>query len=191
MGYPTIEELSHFGHSLWLLALGLLSALRRAARAHLEQRRAIPMEVLVKNRAQRRTIERDLQSGMRRLRRTLGAQFPTGAAVLVQQVICTDRQLAGCYQMARRPDGPDLALIRLALQVDGRQLLMDEMLSVLAEQCIGLAVHQTGGAGVLIPVELEAARRTEDRRVDALRADPLAPATTPTRTTGGQLTRVS
>jgi hypothetical protein len=172
LGSPTMEELAHFGHSLWLLAFGALSALRRAARSYLDQRRPVPMEVLVKSRARRRAIERDLQAGLHRLHRALGTQFPTGVAVLVQQVITTDRQLAGCYELARRPDGADLALIRLALQVDGRELAMDEMLSVLAEQCIGLAVHQAGAGGVLIPVELEPGRRHEG---DRLRPDPLRP----------------
>jgi hypothetical protein len=74
--------------------------------------------------------------------------------------------------LARNPDGADLALIRLALQVDGRDLAMDEMLSVLAEQCIGLAVHQAGSGGVLIPIEFEPARRHESER---LRPDPLRP----------------
>ena len=172
MGSPTLEEVAHFGHSLWLLALGALSALRRAARSYLDQRRLVPMEVLVRDRARRRAIERDLQFGLSRLRRALGMQFPTGVAVLVQQVITTDRQLAGCYQLARRPDGADLALIRLALRVDGSDLAMDEMLSVLAEQCIGLAVHQAGAGGVLIPIELEPARRHESAQ---LRPDPLRP----------------
>lgn len=167
-----MEELAHFGHSLWLLAFGALSALRRAARSYLDGRRPVPMEVLVKDRARRRAIERDLQSGLRRLRRALGTRFPADAAVLVQQVIVTDRQLAGCYQLARNPNGADLALIRLALQVDGRDLAMDEMLSVLAEQCIGLAVTQAGANGVVIPIELEPARRHEGER---LPPDPLRP----------------
>ncbi|MFN8632904.1 MAG: hypothetical protein U0893_03550 [Chloroflexota bacterium] len=167
-----MEELAHFGHSLWLFAFGALSVLRRAARSYLDRRRPVPMEVLVKNRSRRRAIERDLQSGLRRLRRALGTQFPTGIAVLVQQVITTDRQLAGCYQLARCPDGADLALIRLALQVDGRDLAIDEMLSVLAEQCIGLAVNQAGTGGVLIPIELEPARR---HKSEHLRPDPLRP----------------
>ena len=180
MGSPTLEELAHFGHSLWLIAFGALSAIRRAARSYLDQRRPVPMEVLVNNRARRRAIERDLQSGLRRLHRTLRTQFPIGVAVLVQQVITTDRQLAGCYQLARCPDGVNLALIRLALQVDGRDLAMDEMLSVLAEQCIGLAVHQAGAGGVLIPIELEPARRHEG---DRLPPDPLRPI--PTLSDGG------
>ncbi len=76
MGYPTVEELAHYSHSLWMLAFGLLSAVRDAVRSYRERHRAIPVEVLVKHRAQRRTIERDLQSGLRSLRRALGEQFP-------------------------------------------------------------------------------------------------------------------
>jgi hypothetical protein len=188
LGSPTMEELAHFGHSLWLLAFGALSALRRGVRSYLDRRRPDPMEVLVKNRARRRAIERDLQSGLRRLRRALGSQFPTGVVVLVQQVITTDRQLAGCYQLARHPDGADLALIRLALRVDGRDLAMDEMLSVLAEQCIGLAVHQAGAGGVLIPIELEPARRLESEH---LRPDPLRPIQTSSDGSARQAARAS
>lgn len=191
MGYPTMEELAHYRHSLWVLAFGLLSTLRSAVRAYRERHRAIPIEVLVKNRAQRRTIERDLQSGLHRLRRALGEQFPVGVTVVVQQVICTERQLAGCYQLAHRPEGPGFALIRLALQVDARQLSTDEILSVLAEQCIGLAVHQSGGAGVLVPIELGTARRTDGGRLDALRPDPLAPAPMSSDVGGRQRMRAS
>lgn len=179
----------HPGVRLVVASIG--GAIRTAVRAYHERPRSIPIEVLVADRARRRTIERDLHAGLRRLRHALGRQFPSGVAVVVQQVICTDRQLAGCYQLARRPDGVDLALVRLALQVGDRTLTTDELLSVLAEQCIGLAVHQAGGAGVLVPVELEPDRRPESRRLDMLRADPLAPAPAPSRAAGPQLTRAS
>lgn len=178
-------------HGFRLAVAGLCAAIRGAVRVYRQRRRSIPIQVLVADRARRRTIERDLSTGLRRLRRALGEQFPTGVAVVVQQVICVDRPLAGCYQMARSPGGTEFALVRLALQVDGRDLQTDELLSILAEQCIGLAVHQAGGAGVLIPVDLEPERRPDGRRVDALRADPLAPAPTPTRPADGQLARVS
>ena len=191
MGYPTMEELTHYSHGLWLLAFRLLSTLRSAVRAYRERLRAVPVEVLVKHRAQRRTIERDLQSGLRRLRRALGEQFPSGVTVVVQQVICAERQLAGCYQLAHCPEGSGFALIRLALQVDERQLSTDEILSVLAEQCIGLAVHQSGGAGVLVPIELGPARRTDGRHLDALRPDPLLPAPASSDASGRQRTRAS
>ncbi|MCC6173832.1 MAG: hypothetical protein IT305_00900 [Chloroflexi bacterium] len=174
MGYPTtMEELAHVTQSLWVLTFGLLAAVRGAVRRYLGPRRTIPVEVLVKNRAQRRAIERDLHHALRRLQRALGGQFPVGVTVLVQHVICADRQLAGCYQVSRRPDGDSFALIRLALEIDGRQLRIDEILSVLAEQCIGLAVHQSGGAGVLVPIELSPTRRTHEEHIDALRPDPL------------------
>jgi hypothetical protein len=183
--------LSRLHHGFRLVLVGLAEAIRTAVRAYHERPRPIPIEVLVADRARGRTIERDLGAGLRRLRRALGRQLPNGVAVVVQQVICTDRQIAGCFQLARRPDGADLALVRLALQVDGRPLPTDELLSVLAEQYIGLAVHQAGGAGVLVPVELEPERRPVGRRVDGLRADPLAPAPTPTCAAGSQLTRAS
>ena len=150
-----------------------------------------PIQVLVKDRSKRRTIERDVRTGLRRLRRALGEAFPCDAVVVVQQVICTDRQLAGCYQLARQADGVGFALIRLALQVDGRQLSMDEVLSVLAEQCIGLAVQQAGGVGLLVPIELEPTGRSDDGRVDALRPDPLAPSPSSRASSGGQMRRVS
>ena len=176
MGYPTVEELAHYGQGLMVLAFGLISSVRGAVRAYRERRRTAPIEVLVKHRAHRRAIERDLRSGLRRLKRALGEQFPVGVTVVVQQVICAERQLAGCYQLAHSPDGPGFALIRLALQVDGRQLPTDEILSILAEQCIGLAVQQSGARGVLVPIELDAVRRTHDGRRDELRPDPLGPA---------------
>lgn len=186
-----MEELAHFRHSIWVLAFGLLSTVGSAVRAYSERHRTVPIEVLVKHRAQRRTIERDLQSGLRRLRRALGEQFPSGVTVVVQQVICAERQLAGCYQLAHRPEGSGFALIRLALQVDERQLSTDEILSVLAEQCIGLAVHQSGGTGVLVPIELGPARRTDGGRLDALRPDPLTPAPTSSDVGGRQQMRAS
>jgi hypothetical protein len=180
LGYPTtMEELAHVTQSIWVLAFGLIASVRNAIRRYLDGRRTIPVEVLVNNRAQRRTIERDLRSGLRRLRRALGGQFPMGVTVLVQHVICTDRQLAGCYQVSHGPDGDSFALIRLALELAGRQLRTDEMLSVLAEQCIGLAIHQAGGTGVLVPIELESAQRPESHRAGGLRPDPLRPDSMP------------
>ena len=150
-----------------------------------------PIQVLVKDRSKRRTIERDVRAGLRRLRRALGEAFPSDAVVVVQQVICTDRQLAGCYQLTRHPDGVGFALIRLALQVDGRQLSMDEVLSVLAEQCIGLAIQQAGGVGLLVPIEIEPTGPSDDGRVDALRPDPLGSSLLSRASSGGQMRRVS
>jgi hypothetical protein len=157
------------------LAGRLVGSVRRGWQALRRCRRGIPVEILVADRARHRRLQRDLRSGLRRLERALGGSFPTDVAVVVQQVICTDRQLAGCYQLGHRPGGGGLALIRLALQVNGRRLETDELLAALAEQCIGLALHGSGGTGLLVPIELEPARPTEDGRPSALRPDPLAP----------------
>jgi hypothetical protein len=62
------------------------------------------------------------------------------------------------------------------LQVDGRRLETDELLAALAEQCIGLALHEGGGTGVLVPIELEPARPIEEVHRNPLPPDPLAPA---------------
>jgi hypothetical protein len=143
----------------------------------------VPVEVFVADVARRRVLERELRHALRRLQRALGAPLPAGVAVVVQQVIVTDRQLAGCYQVGRRPDGTQFALVRLALQANGRRHSTDDLLAALAEQCIGLALQHGGGPSVLVPVELEIPQvappppRTpaDVRRVSGLRPDPLAP----------------
>ncbi len=146
-------------------------AARRTWRAIRQWRRPIPVEVLIADRARRRALERELRRGLARLRRVLGAPLPAELAVVVQQVIRTDRQLAGCYQLGQRPDGSRFALVRLALQVNGRRLTTDELLAVLAEQCIGVVAQQS--PSVLVPVELEPGP-AEPRRPTPLRPDPLA-----------------
>ena len=150
------------------IACRLWQALRR-------WRRSVPVEVLIADHARRRALERELRTGLCRLQRALGAQLLDDLAVVVQQVIQTDRQLAGCCQVGQRPAGRRFALIRLALQVNGRRLATDELLAVLAEQCIGLAMREGAGPSVLVPVELEPVGPTEVGHLRALRPDPLAP----------------
>lgn len=157
------------------IAAQLGGGMRRLWGALRGARRGVPIEVLVADRTRRRSLERELRTGLGRLQRALGAPLPPHAAIVVQQVIRTERQLPGCYQVGRRPDGSRFALIRLALQVDGRGLETDELLAALAEQCIGLATQETGGSSVLVPVEFESARPAEARRLEALRPDPLVP----------------
>lgn len=135
-------------------------------------RHRIPIEVLTADRAKRAVVGRELDRGLRRLRRVLDDALPADLAVVAQHVIATDHQLAGCYQVGQRPDGPRFALIRLALQVNGRRLATDELLAVLAEQCIGLAA-QGNGPTVLVPIDLEPASAPEPHRLTALPADPL------------------
>lgn len=138
-------------------------------------RRAVPVEVLIADDARRRALERELRRGLRRLQHALGAPLPDDLAVVVQQVIKTDRQLAGCYQIGQRPAGGRFALVRLALQVNGRRLGTDELLAALAEQCVGLAMRESGSPSVLVPVELEPVGPAELGHLRPLRPDPLAP----------------
>jgi len=138
-------------------------------------RRAVPVEVLIADVARRRALERELRRGLRRLQHALGAPLPDDLAVVVQQVIKTDRQLAGCCQIGQRPAGGRFALVRLALQVNGRRLGTDELLAALAEQCIGLALRECGSPSVLVPVELEPVGPAELGHLRPLRPDPLAP----------------
>jgi len=96
-------------------------------------------------------------------------------SVLVQQVIHTDRQLAGCYVLGQRADGSRFALVRLALQVDGHRLSTDELLAVLAEQLVGLATQQS--SSVLVPIDLVPAPAPASRTARVLPPYPLAPNT--------------
>jgi hypothetical protein len=163
------------GCARWLAAarVRLAEALHRACRALRCWNHTTPVEVLIVDPARRRTLERDLRAGLRQLRRALRGPFPAGLTVVVQQVITTDRQLAGCSQLGQRPDGTRLALVRLALQVNGRRLSTDELLAALAEQCIGLATRES--PSVLVPIDFEPRQPAGVRRLDALRPDPFAP----------------
>jgi hypothetical protein len=137
----------------------------------------VSVEVLVVDRARRREVEREVRAAVRRLRRLLADPCRGDVAVLVQEVVQTDRQLAGCTRITERADGSRLVLVQLALRVDGRRLGIDEVLSALAEQCVALATETSGRPSVLTPVEgrpLERAGRSEHTE---LRPDPLvAPA---------------
>lgn len=156
--------------AIWTLLASHVPAFRHAL--HRYRKRRCPVEVLIAGRMRRRRLERALRHGLRRLEHALGEASSTEIAVIVQQVITTDRQLAGCYQTGLRPDGTRLTLIRLALEVDGRQLSIDELLAVLAEACIGVATHQRGGPTVLVPIEL-APVQPASRNITTLRSDPL------------------
>lgn len=139
--------------------------------------RPVPIEVIIIDRTRRRTLERDLRAGLRRIERHLGGLPFARTTVLVQQVLGSDPPLAGCTQIGRQPDGQDVALIRLALHVNGRRLGTDEILAVLADQCVALAFQRCGHPSVLIPFDLSADRPTgPTERRPAPRPDPLVPA---------------
>ena len=152
------------------LARDLLAALRRIWAA-LRPRR-VPVEVLLTDRASRRALARQVRLGLRRLRCVLGPSFPEDMVVVVQQVVRADRPLAGCYEVAHRPDGRRWVLVRLARSVAGRKLSTDEVLGVLADQCFALAAEHDGPRE-LVPFELRSAEAREPSRPAALEADPL------------------
>lgn len=158
-------------HPLTGLKPGNANAVLQSWHTLRRSRRRPPVAVLIADRAQRRSVEREIWRGLRRLQPVLSAPLPTELAVVVQQVVLTDRQLAGCSLIGQYPDGSRFALVRLALQVNGQRLTMDELLAVLAEQYIGVLTQQN--SSVLVPVELEPGQ-VESRRPTLLRSDPLA-----------------
>lgn len=163
------------GPSRWLptLRTSVIAAMTGAWRRLRRWRQPLPVEVLISDRTRRRVLERELRWALGRLRRGLGGPIPPELSVLVQQVIRTDRQLAGCYVLGQRADGSRFALVRLALQVDGHRLSTDELLAVLAEQLVGLATQQS--SSVLVPIDLAPAPAPASRTATVLPPDPLAP----------------
>jgi hypothetical protein len=119
------------------------------------RREPVPVEIVLVDRTRRRSIRRDISATVRRLNRILGDQMPAGVVVVVQQVIPPGKHLAGCCHVVRTAERGQFALIRLALQVGSRRLTPDELLSTLVEQYLGLAFQQSGGASVLVPIDLD------------------------------------
>ncbi len=116
--------------------------------------RAMPIEVLISAPWQRRRIEIRVRRAVRILKLTLPSPVPLDVAVIVQQAIMTEHQLPGCYQISQRPHGSRFALIRLALEVDGRHLTTDEL---------------------LVPIDLVSPRSDDAQHPAVLRPDPLRP----------------
>lgn len=134
----------------------------------------VPMEVLVAEHGRRHRIGCQLRTGLHQLQLIVEAPDPAHIAIIVQQVIATDRQLAGCYQLGQRPDGAPYALLRLALEVNGLRLGSDELLAALAEQWIGLA-NLRDAPSVLVPVDFEPTQPNPASRSPSLPPDPLSP----------------
>ena len=118
-----------------------------------------PLVVMVADRSQRRSLEREIGRGLRRLKLALGPAALNHVTVVVQHTIATDHQVAGCYHIGKHADGSSFTLVRLALNVNDRALSIDEILATLTEQCVSLAVQQGGGMSVIVPVELDAPSR--------------------------------
>jgi len=134
----------------------------------------VSIEVLVTNGIRRRKIERELRAGLRQLQRVLGPPSLVEIAVVVQQVITMERQLAGCYQLSQRPDGSQSALLRVALEVNHTRLSSDDLLAVVAEQWIAITNLQDGPS-LLVPIEYESGQTHPEKLAPSLRPDPLMP----------------
>ena len=127
----------------WAWASGHDLSPTEALRAWRGGRRAPRIQVLVAHWERRRTLERALGGALRQLREALGPDFPgpdTRLVVLVQQAIWTDRgqQLASRSQFVQAGDRRSV-LVRLALNVGGRDRSTDEVLAALVEHCVALA----------------------------------------------------
>ncbi len=134
----------------------------------------IPVEVLVADGKRRRKIERELRASICQLQRVLGPPSLGEFAIVVQQVITIDRQLAGCYQLRQRPDGSRSALLRVALEVNHTRLSSDDLLAVVAEQWIAITNLQDGPS-LLVPIEYESGQTNPEKVAPSLRPDPLMP----------------
>ena len=163
-------EQSSLGH-VWQRWLAHLRAWRPAMHRRF---RPTPVVVMVADPVRRASLEFEVRCSMRRLECVLGhAVFPR-LSVVVQHSIHLEHAVAGCTHVGQHADGSPFALVRVALSVDGHDLSIDEALAVLAEQCIGLAVQQAGGMGVVVPVKWTSAVSAAVSAPPAVR-DPLAP----------------
>jgi len=158
----------------WLVALGQTARrVGHLVRSAIPRRRpAIPIQVVIADADRRKAVTRLLRDGLRQLEHLVAPTPLADAAILVQRSLGTDRPLAGCCLVGTRADGARHILVRLALQVNGHPLSADEVLAALAEQVIGLAFAEAGGATVLVPVELPQQQPADSVR-PAIPRDPL------------------
>jgi hypothetical protein len=151
----------------------LIVSARSMAIAALRSRRVIPIEVVTVDSARRRAVAREIRRALHQLRRALGPDFPANLAIVVQQVVVTNQPLAGCVQTHQRRDGTRAHLVRLALQVDGRRLSIDDVLAALTDACVGIVI-ESGGPSVLVPLGI-ADPHSKTVVPVLMRSDPLAP----------------
>jgi hypothetical protein len=142
--------------SAWIMTVAshVIDTVRFGWEAIRYRHNQVPLEVLVASCSRRRKIERELRAGVRQLQHILGPPSLVEIAIVVQQVITMDRQLAGCYQVRQRPDGSQSALLRVALEVNHTRLSSDELLAVVAEQWIAIT-NLHCGPSLLVPIEYE------------------------------------
>jgi hypothetical protein len=139
---------SRLFHSIVSLVAGTGRAIGR-----LFNRTGVPIEVVITDNARRRTLSREISRKLRALQHILGTGIPDDVVVIVTHVIPRRRQPAGCFQVGLRPDGSRYAVIRLALTTNGHRLCTDEVLSTLAEQCLGILAEDA--KSVVIPTEYQ------------------------------------
>jgi len=156
------SRLCHSGGSL-------ISGIARAI-AGVFNRGGVPIEVVITDNTRRRTLTREIARKLRALQHILGTGIPDDVVVIVTHVIPRRRQPAGCFQVGMRPDGSRYAVIRLALTTNGHRLCTDEVLSTLAEQCLGILAEDA--RTVVVPTEYQ----PDGGGPVELPDDPLAPA---------------
>jgi len=171
-------HLRTFAHSIaaWVItaASHVIDTVRFGWEAIRYRHNQVPLEVLLTNGSRRRKIERELRAGVRQLQHVLGPPSLVEIAIVVQQVITMDRQLAGCYQVRQRPDGSQSALLRVALEANHTRLNGDDLLAVVAEQWIAIANLQDGPS-LLVPIDYESKQTNPENHAPSLRPDPLMP----------------
>jgi hypothetical protein len=160
-------------HVVWA---AVITRLRVAWRELRDQQPLTRVEVLATDSKERRRLTREIRTALRRLERVAGPTLSCPSAVLVQRTVRGTHGLAGCSLITRNTDGRRFTLIRLATQVDGRPLTLDEILAVLAELWVGVAADQLAMPVVLVPCELGAAADSPPP-LDVLPSDPLVPRT--------------
>ena len=169
---------------LWSSCLVLLDRAAAAGAAALVRAGPRPpVEVLLVDGRRRRAVARAVRAALDRLTGATGAPLPDGFAVVVQQTVHAGSAVAGCHHRGRRADGGPLALVRLALRVDGRPVDRDELLAALAEQVVALALADDP-VDAAPPLEFDARRAPVSdghplRPVHADRSDWVGPAAIP------------
>lgn len=151
-----------------------LAQMRAWRLARLRRFRPTPIVVMVADPLRRASLEYEVRCALRRLERVLGDATFASMTVVVQHSIHLEHAVVGCTHVGQHADGTPFALVRLALSLHDRDLCIDEVLAVLAEQCIGLAVQQAGGMSVVVPAAWTSPASTSAGTVPAGR-DPLAP----------------
>ncbi len=139
---------------------------------------SVPIRVLVSDPTQRKAIRSEVNRTWSQLASVLGGLAPRDVVIVVQPIAWSGGQVAGCCEPTRGTGGRRIALIRLALQARDRILSLDEVLSVLAELAINLAITGDEVPLVIVPMPIDLEREPAVLANEApvrLPPDPLAP----------------